>query len=130
MTEKPKPDQIKEPRLWGNFSTENATSSLRHLMDNESIKAAIESAGLVADLGSGIGTSTLGLSLVCQNAKEIHSVDASFSNLNEDIKDKIEAKSIHHRTNFHEFLETSIRDGKKFEVILIKSAPEHQLQKK
>jgi trans-aconitate methyltransferase len=121
--------EIREPENWGNFAVEKTTSGLTDLMENKKVKSALARATIVADLGSGIGTSTQGLSRLCPNAIEVHSVDFSFNELNLEIQKELKGKSIHHQQFFHDFLREAIASRKKIDLILIKSAPDHQLNK-
>lgn len=126
MNEKQK---INEPENYGNFPVENAVSNLKFLMENENVQAAIETASVIADLGSGAGGSTQALSNLCPNAQEIHSVDVSLNSLWWEIEKELGEKGVHHQEFFHDFLEKAIESGKSFDLILIKSAPDHQLHK-
>lgn len=119
---------IESPTLFGNFGERMAFKGISRLVEKSDIGSLLSGAGLVADLGSGTGGSTAALRSYC-NGAEIHSVDVAYSRLNEDYSSKLGANHHHFGMNFHDYFRYLINNGRKLDVALFKSVPEHQLEK-
>jgi len=125
-------DSIRRPVDSDGFGFDRASAErfIGLIIVEGNLEKLAREAHLIADLGCGNGRSTAGLRKHFPNAT-IHSVDSEY-----EISDIFPAELAvigtnheHYAISMHQYLQRLITTGNKLDAVLIKSAPDHQLEK-
>lgn len=120
---------INSPVLYGNFSPEDLSYEyISDMSEKLHFEGKLQSAKLAADLGSGVGNSTIILKKLVPNA-EIHTVDMIRDRIIDNNRKEIGGKHAHFYESIHSYLERFEDSGTKLDVVLFRAVPEHQLEK-
>lgn len=127
-----KEDDIRSPINLDGFGFDQASAELfiGLIITEANLGDYAKEAKLIADLGCGYGRSTAGLRKHFPNAT-IHSVDSEYesSDFSQVELAAIGANHEHFKMNLHQYLQRLIATDNKLDAVLIKSAPDHQLEK-
>lgn len=120
---------INSPILYSNFSSEDLSYEyISVLSEKHHFKEKLQNSRLAADLGSGLGNSTIILRKLVPNA-EIHTVDMIRDRIIDDNRKAIGDNHAHFYESIHSYLERFEQSDNKLDVVLFRAVPEHQLEK-